>query len=109
MGSGSAESQQVRMLTYLEEVPVRCISPTSFLSEVGVKVEDIDFLMVDAEGYEFSIASSFTSLAGFRPAVIAIECFDKFHLLEEDFIGGRMLPLASSLAASGYDVYQHTE
>merc|ERR1712224_698298 len=61
---------------YIEEIPVPCRSALEIFQEVGAPVaqpEDLDVLLVDAEGMDGEIVSAFLELPRFRPAMIVFE------------------------------------
>jgi len=62
-------------LTYVEETPVRCLTASSLLQEIGKEAKDIDVLTVDAEGLDVELVTMFASMDDFFPALVAFEVF----------------------------------
>eukprot|EP00415_Alexandrium_ostenfeldii_P000557 UN0557 len=88
---------------WLVEIPVKCHTAASLLQDVRMQVEDVDYLFIDAEGYDAEILGSFTDLPGFNPAVIIFEW--GFHHASRGKL--HMLPeIANRWSRKGYAVYK---
>lgn len=61
------------LMSYVEEAPVRCLSPSDLLREVGVEPEAVGFYSCDAEGYDSQLTKMFLGLPSFKPAVVQFE------------------------------------
>uniref|UniRef100_A0A7S1WEV5 Methyltransferase FkbM domain-containing protein n=1 Tax=Alexandrium catenella TaxID=2925 RepID=A0A7S1WEV5_ALECA len=85
-----------QLLSYVEEMRVRCVTPYDLLRELGAQAQDVAILIVDAEGYDPVLIRLFLELEGFRPSYLQFE-------------GGLFptLRLMQALANSGYDIHQH--
>jgi len=81
--------------------PVRCLTPKTLLSEVGVASDSVDFLFVDAEGYDAEIVQLFSEMPGFGPAALYFEW--GWHHESRGKLG-LLTSLARSLVAQGYDL-----
>lgn len=90
------------MESYIEAVPVRCVTPTSLFAELQLEPESLDFLVVDAEGYDVKLVDLFLALDRFRPAYLQ---FEWEHL---DGQAEAFSETVSALAARGYDVHRGT-
>lgn len=80
--------------SYIEEMSVRCVTPSGLLKEVNVDMQDLVTFILDAEGYDNEILSVFLTLDGFAPAYVQFEGSPKG------------LFLVKQLALRGYHVYQ---
>jgi len=88
---------------WVEEVPVKCHTASTLLQEVGMQVGSVDYLMIDAEGYDAEILGSFMDLPGFSPAVIIFEW--AFHHASRGKL--HMLPdITNNWSQRGYAVYK---
>merc|ERR1712113_878864 len=69
----SEEELRSLLDSYIEEVPVRCLSPRDLLAEVHVQPEMVVHLKIDAEGYDAILLNHFLELKGFAPAIMQFE------------------------------------
>eukprot|EP00928_Gymnodinium_smaydae_P064964 TRINITY_DN48183_c0_g1_i1.p2 TRINITY_DN48183_c0_g1~~TRINITY_DN48183_c0_g1_i1.p2 ORF type:complete len:114 (+),score=16.79 TRINITY_DN48183_c0_g1_i1:126-467(+) len=104
------------MISYIAPMRVRCVRPSTLLRESNLTHADVDYLVVDAEGYDVEIVLSFLNSTSFLPAYIQFEWSLRSHFSDDHgtyicdrFIEQRLEPLISALARRGYDVMQWTE
>jgi len=62
---------------YVKADQVSCFAPNDLLKHHSIQPSTVDFLMVDAEGYDGPIVSSFLEVGGFDPKIII---FEQIHL-----------------------------
>lgn len=91
-------------MPYIEELPVRCLSPRSILQEVQAGPESVEILIVDAEGYDTELVNLFLAMDRFAPSTIVFE----WHLHANDPSKlDALVKLARGLHARGYDIHRH--
>lgn len=93
-------------VSYVEAVEVRCLTPESLFTEMGVDAEDIDTFIVDAEGFDNKLVNQALALHDFRPAFIEFKYCCTPRQLQEGFVEGNLTRTVRELKRSGYDVYQ---
>lgn len=97
------ERHQDDLEDWVESLPVKCHTPATLLKEVRMEPRDVDFLFIDAEGYDAEILQLFRSLPGFNPAVIIFEW--AFHHASRKKL--HLLPDAANYwSQKGYAVYK---
>lgn len=89
---------------YIEELRVRCHTPASLLAEARLRPQDLDVLILDAEGYDTELMGLFLAMDGFAPATIMFE----WHLHANDAIKlEALVSLVRALHLRGYDIHRH--
>jgi len=58
---------------FIQEISVPCWTPSHLMGLDGFKPEQIDFLLVDAEGFDDKVVSAFMRQLEFRPSLIIYE------------------------------------
>ena len=71
--SSSTDRHQRNPAQYIDVIRVPCLHPVDFLREVGLAASLLDVLVVDAEGLDGAIISSFLADAHARPRLIFFE------------------------------------
>lgn len=95
---------KMKLNGYVGETLVRCMAPSTLLTEIGVTPDAVDILLVDAELYDVKIVNKFMELNGFAPSCIQ---FEIAHLLKTDQ-RHNVLQLLNALAKAKYDLHQST-
>jgi len=66
---------------FIEEIQVPCWTPSALMGKDGFKPQQIDFLLVDAEGFDYQIVTAFMEILDFEPKLII---YEKKHLAGVD-------------------------
>lgn len=83
--------------SYVEQIKVRCLTPSSLLDEAGVAPADVVAITIDAEGYDVPIAMQFIDTVKFAPTLFEFEWV---------MSGNKSQALINRLSALSYDVMQ---
>jgi len=94
-------------MAYVEELPVRCLSPADLLAEVGASPEAVDFYSCDAEGYDAQLTDLFLGLEGFSPAVVQFEW--AWHHDHNETKVGLISQVVRELHRRGYDIAKDSD
>jgi len=92
--------------SFIEEIQVPCWTPSHLMGIDGFKPQLIDFLLVDAEGFDDKVVTAFMSHLDFEPTVIIYEhkhlagaaASELVTLLNKRGYSTRMLDKANTLA-----------
>eukprot|EP00416_Gambierdiscus_australes_P033608 CAMPEP_0171110332 /NCGR_PEP_ID=MMETSP0766_2-20121228/71288_1 /TAXON_ID=439317 /ORGANISM="Gambierdiscus australes, Strain CAWD 149" /LENGTH=265 /DNA_ID=CAMNT_0011572183 /DNA_START=76 /DNA_END=870 /DNA_ORIENTATION=- len=96
------------LASYVQNLTVRCLSPSSLLEGVGITPDAIDQLGVDVFGQDaLEIVDLFLAMDGFAPQSLTFE-YRGHHVYESDFVAA-LEGTVSSLVARGYDVHRAKE
>merc|ERR1712232_1299229 len=57
----------------VDQVSVRCPTPSALLQHLGLKASDIDVLQLDMEGFDVKTLEGFLVLEGFAPTLVQFE------------------------------------
>eukprot|EP00413_Alexandrium_margalefii_P042538 CAMPEP_0204602164 /NCGR_PEP_ID=MMETSP0661-20131031/56483_1 /ASSEMBLY_ACC=CAM_ASM_000606 /TAXON_ID=109239 /ORGANISM="Alexandrium margalefi, Strain AMGDE01CS-322" /LENGTH=278 /DNA_ID=CAMNT_0051613101 /DNA_START=30 /DNA_END=866 /DNA_ORIENTATION=- len=94
-------------LAYVEELPVRCLSPADLLEEVGLSPGEVDFYSCDAEGYDAPLTRMFLEMKGFNPAVVQFEW--AWHHDHNETKVEMISRVVRMLHERGYDIAKDTD
>ncbi|CAK0872180.1 unnamed protein product [Prorocentrum cordatum] len=102
---GYSQEEWERMLTYVEEIKVKCFTAERLLERNAVRPSDVDILIVDAEGLDDQIVMAFFALEGFRPAFVMYEKSIVWRMkgVEKGF--GALAEVVGMLVQRGYSWY----
>lgn len=89
---------------YIEEVPVRCHTPSTLLKALDIDASAIDVLLMDTEGYDTQLMNLFVDMKGFNPVTIQFE----WHLHDNEPARlAALVELVLALHTRGYDIHRH--
>jgi len=98
--SNCSDAEWTRLESYLEEIPVKCMSVASLLEEVHGTSGSVDMLTIDAEGFDLAVLDQFLAEADFHPAWLQFE----WNLVDDlKEVWTRL----AGLAKKGFELHQH--
>jgi len=97
---------QPRWESYVEEVPVPCVTPPQLLAAAAAQPQDVDFMIVDAEGLDIEIVHTLLGNPRFQPAVLQFEWVHATHNFTGRMRGieDRTMRILRMLARRGYSI-----
>merc|ERR1712232_462018 len=90
-----SDNDWVRMLQLIEGVNVQCVTPIGLFMELRWYAEEVDALIIGADGSGDVILSSLLALSGFKPVFIQWEPSSR-----------NSTTIAMRLAARGYAIFR---
>jgi len=92
---------------YIDELPVRCATPSDLVADVGASAEHVAFMAVDTEGFDAQLLAMFFELPGFEPSVVQFEWAG--HHGNETAKVGALADIVRALHARGYELRKEHE
>lgn len=86
---------------YVRKMPVRCITPSALLAEVGLRPGDVDYFISDTEGFDSQIVPAFLALGQFSPPAL------QFEYVNQRLDANTTFTVVKQLATRGYEVHAH--
>lgn len=87
---------------YVRRIPVRCVTPSALLAEVGLEPGDVDLFISDTEGFDSQLVPAFFDLGQFSPAVL------HFEYVNQRLDANTTFAVVGQLAAQYYEVHAHS-
>ena len=79
---------------FVNKISVPCRTPATVFHDIGVRAEEVDMLLIDAEGLDLQLVAGFVGLRGFGAKVISFESKVR---------GEQQMRLRRVLAAAGWE------